>query len=99
MTCMFEEMNRRELVHYAIRNASTQLEKALLKHVETHIITTQRKLRVKFWSTHPNIKRRFGGTENQSLQAQLAWVKFVQDELTTDNISEHLAISAVLKYQ
>ena len=99
MDCMLDKMNRRELIQFAACNASTKLEKALLKHVEIHTITTQRKLLTKFWSTHKNIKRRFGGHNMQSLQAQLAWKKFIVDELQNGNISEKLAIRAVLKYQ
>lgn len=99
MDCILNTMNRRELIQFAISNANTQLEKALLKHIDIHTITTQRKLRAKFWSTHPNIKRRLGGMENQTLQAQLAWTKFVRTELIIGNISEYLAICAVLKYQ
>lgn len=99
MDCMLDKMNRRELIQFAACNASTKLEKALLKHVEIHTITTQRKLRTKFWSTHKNIKRRLGGHDMQSLQAQLAWKKFIVDEFQKGNISEKLAICAVLKYQ
>lgn len=99
MECFLSKMNRKELIQFAILNANTQLEKALLNCIEIHPITTQRKLRTKFWATHPNIKRRFGGTECQTLRAQLAWTKFIHDELTNGNISEHLARCAVLKYQ
>lgn len=64
--CKLSTMNDLQLIKFATTNASTPLERALLKLVtRPPMITTQRKLRAKFWLEHPKLVKRYGGEHCQ----------------------------------
>lgn len=79
--CKLSTMNDETLINFAITHASTPLECALLKLItRPPMITTQRKLRAKFWLDHPKLVKRYGGEHCQKPDTVTLFYRWLNDQ-------------------